>query len=268
MAYFRSPFRFFVFLLIIAAVLFILYGVGLLNPVVSGAKVITNPVKGGFTWVGDTFSGWLSFVGDISNMDEENENLRQEVDGLKSENTKLKEIVHENEQLRQEIGFQHEHAYDTIPAAVIGRSLNPGLKIIEINIGSSRGIEENMPVIVSQGLLAGIVTEVFETSSTVLLLPDKQSNVNAVVQDSRASGIVKGQHGLDLRMELIPQNEEINTGQTIVTSGLAGVFPAGLLIGVAHDIEETPNSLFKEARIEPAVDFDHLEIVFVITGAR
>ncbi|MFC1721344.1 rod shape-determining protein MreC [Patescibacteria group bacterium] len=264
----RSPLRSFIILLIIAVVFFILYGVGVLNPMVGIAKVILSPVQRGFTVVGDKVGGWFSFIGDISQMDEENNELRQQVDDLMSANAKLREITHENELLRAEIGFQHEYAYETVPAAIVSRSTDPSLRAIEINVGKNKGVEVDMPVIVSAGLLVGRVTEVFETTASVILLVDKQSSINAIVQDTRASGIINGEHGLDLRMDLIPQNEEIQSGQTVVTSGLAGIFPAGLLIGEVGEVQESQNALFKEARITPAVDWDHLEIVFVVTGSR
>lgn len=264
----RSPFRLFIILLVLAVVFFILYGVGLLKPIVGGAKVVFSPVQRVFSVAGDRVGGWFSFVGEISQMDDENRELRKSLDELMSENAKLKEIAHENELLRAEIGFQHEYAYDIIPAAVVSRSTDPSLRAIEVNVGKSKGIEIDMPVIISSGLLVGRVTEVFENTSTVILIIDKQSSINALVQDTRASGIVNGEHGLDLKMDLIPQNEDIESGQSVVTSGLAGVFPSGLLIGEVGEIQESQNALFKEARINPAVDFDHLEIVFVVTGSK
>ena len=171
-------------------------------------------------------------------------------------------------QLRQEIGFQYEHEYDTVPAAVIGRSTDPGLQTVSINVGENRGIAKDMPVIIGEGLLVGRVTEIGLNTATILLLSDRQSVVNAIVQDTRASGIVRGRHGLELLMDSIPQNEEIVNGQSIVTSGLGGGFPSGLLIGEIKEVHESSNELFKEARLLPAVNFDRLEIVFVLTGTH
>lgn len=268
MSYFRSPIRLFIVLLSVAVVFFILYGLGILKPVVGGVKYVLNPVERFFNSTGETVSGWFSFVGDISEMDEENTEMRQEIDQLRSENAKLKEIVHENELLRQEIGFQHEFSYDTTPAAVVSRSTDPALKVIQVNVGANQGISVDMPVIVGEGLLVGRISEVFPSSATILLMIDKQSSVNAVVQDTRASGIIHGEHGLDLQMELIPQNEDVQSGQSVVTSGLAGIYPSGLMIGTVAEVQESENALFKEARLNPAADFDHLEIVFVVTGAK
>ncbi len=268
MPYFRSPIRLFIVLLIVAVAFFILYGLGILSPVVGAVKYVISPVQRLFTNSGDAVAGWFSFVGDIEKMDEDNESMRQEIDRLHSENAKLKEMVHENELLRAEVGFQHEFSYETVPAAVISRSTDPALKAIEINVGARQGVAVDMPVIVSEGLLVGRVVEVFAGTSTVLLTIDKQSSINAVVQDTRANGIVHGEHGLDLRMELIPQNEDIQPEQTVVTSGLAGIYPAGLLVGKVGEVRESQNALFKEARLDPVTDFDHLEIVFVVTGAN
>jgi len=266
--YFRSPIRLLIVLLSVAVVFFILYGLGVLKPVVGGVKYVLSPVERFLSSTGDSVAGWFSFVGDISEMDEENNDMRQEIDRLRSENAKLKEIVHENELLRQEIGFQHEFSYNTVPAAVVSRSTDPSLKVIEINVGANQGISVDMPVIVGEGLLVGRVSEVFPGSATVLLINDKQSSVNAVVQDTRASGIIHGEHGLDLQMELIPQNEDVQPQQSVVTSGLAGIYPSGLLVGTVAEVQESENALFKEARLAAAADFDHLEIVFVVTGSK
>jgi rod shape-determining protein MreC len=267
-SYFRSPTRLLIMLLLIAVVFFVLYGVGWLQPVVGYTKVVFSPIQRFFTATGDTVAGWFSFVGDISEMDESNKSLRQQVDDLRSENTKLREMVHQNELLREEIGFQNEFAYETRPAAVISRSNDPALQVVEINIGTSQGVKTDMPVIVSAGLLVGKVVTVRETTATVQLLIDRQSSVNALVQDTRANGIVSGKHGLDLKMDLIPQNEGIEPGQSVVTSGLEGIYPGGLLVGQVDQVQESQNALFKEARLIPVVDFSHLEIVFVVLGTK
>ena len=139
---------------------------------------------------------------------------------------------------------------------------------MSINVGENRGIAKDMPGIIGEGLLVGRVTEIGLNTATILLLSDRQSVVNAIVQDTRASGIVRGRHGLELLMDSIPQNEEIVNGQSIVTSGLGGGFPSGLLIVEIKEVHESSNELFKEARLLPAVNFDRLEIVFVLTGTH
>ncbi len=264
----RSPFQLFLILLIIVVTFFILYGVGAIQPVFNAGQAIFQPVLSGFSWVGNRVGNWFYFLGSIGEMDEKNKELQTKVDTLLSDNTKLKEMLRENELLRQEIGFQYEHKYDTVPGAVIGRSTDPGLQTAVINVGENRGIARDMPVIMGEGLLVGRVTEVGFNTATVLMLNDRQSVVNAVVQDTRASGIVRGKHGLELLMDSIPQNEEISAGQSIITSGLGGGFPSGLLIGEIKEVQESSNELFKEVRLLPAVNFDRLEIVFVLTGTR
>lgn len=264
----RSPFQLFLILLIIVVAFFILYGVGAMQPVIAAGQAVFQPVLGAFSWVGNRVDGWFDFLGSIGEMDEKNQELQTRVDQLLSDNTKLKEMLRENELLRQEVGFQYEHRYDTVPAAVIGRSTDPGLQTVEVNVGENRGIVKDMPVILGDGLLVGRVTVVGFNSATVLLLSDRQSVVNAIVQDTRASGIVRGKHGLELLMDSIPQNEGISAGQMVITSGLGGGFPAGLLIGEIKEVQESSNELFKEARLLPVVNFDRLEIVFVLTGTH
>ncbi len=268
MAKTRSPFQLFLILLIIVVAFFILYGVGAIQPLVNAGQAVFQPVLSGFSWVGNRVGNWFEFLGSIGQMDERNKELQSRLDQLQSDNTKLKEMLRENEQLRQEIGFQYEHNYDTVPAAVIGRSTDPGLQTVSINVGENRGLSKDMPVIIGDGLLVGRVADVGFNTATVLLLSDRQSVINAVVQDTRASGIVRGRHGLELLMDSIPQNEEIAGGQSVITSGLGGGFPSGLLIGEIKEVQESSNELFKEARLLPAANFDRLEIVFVLTGTH
>jgi rod shape-determining protein MreC len=108
------------------------------------------------------------------------------------------------------------------------------------------------------------VVEVEQYNAKVLLISDSDSMVNAITQDSRVSGIVKGTTGLGLDMEMIPINKEIKTGETVLTSGRNDNFPAGLIIGKISDVILKETDIFQKAAIQSAVNFSELESVFVI----
>jgi rod shape-determining protein MreC len=100
----------------------------------------------------------------------------------------------------------------------------------------------------------------------VRLIIDQSSAVNARLQDARAEGTVFGQLQGTLLMDLIPQEALVEPDEMVLTSGLGGKFPAGIVIGQVTSVQRQPAELFQQAQMRPLVDFDHLEIVSVITS--
>jgi rod shape-determining protein MreC len=122
-----------------------------------------------------------------------------------------------------------------------------------------------MPVLTHRGLV-GRVTEAAPHSSKVLLITDPSSAVNALIQDSRATGVVQGLVGQGLTMRYIQQTEEITPGDLVLTSGLGGNFPTRLIIGQVTSVTKKDVELFQEATVRPSVDFGRLEMVMVLTS--
>jgi rod shape-determining protein MreC len=113
--------------------------------------------------------------------------------------------------------------------------------------------------------LVGRVREVGDGWSRVLLIVDTKSSVNALTQSTRANGLVEGQPDGSLVMRNIPQGDIVSVGDTVFTSGLGGNFPRQLLIGQVTGVERKDFELYQTATVQPTVDFDHLEVVLVIT---
>jgi rod shape-determining protein MreC len=111
----------------------------------------------------------------------------------------------------------------------------------------------------------GRIVEVGFTSSKVLLIIDARSSVNALVQRSRASGVVEGILGGTLAMKYISQDQEVSVGDVILTSGLGGNFPKGIVIGQVVGVHQQDIEMFQQAQVRPTVDLGHLERVLVIT---
>src|SRR5207245_2213001 len=122
-----------------------------------------------------------------------------------------------------------------------------------------------MTVVTPRGLV-GQVIEVTPNTSKVLLITDVSSSVDALVQSNRAKGVVNGSRTANLTMTYIPQREKIQTGDRIVTSGLGGVYPSGVLVGMVTDVRQNDVDLFQDALVEPAVDFGRLEEVMIIVN--
>ena len=153
---------------------------------------------------------------------------------------------------------------ELVLASVIGQDLFGLNRYFLIDKGRGDGIREKSAVITAGNLLVGRVVETLDSFSKVRLLTDPGSRVSALLQDSEVTGLVKSNHGLDLIIDLLPQGEAVRENETVVTSGLAGLFPAGLLIGRIQTVVSSDAQISQIAKIKPAVDFANLKKVFVI----
>ncbi len=134
--------------------------------------------------------------------------------------------------------------------------------------GSEQGLREDLPVLTWRGLV-GRVVEVEPASARVLLLTDANSSISGRIQDpeSRATGVVRGRNDDFVLMQYLPQGESVRTGDLVITSGLGGVFPAGLPIGKVVQVRRRDQDLFQEALVEPAAPLRHLERLYVVRTA-
>lgn len=215
--------------------------------------------------VGEKISGFFNFLGNVQNLSKDNVSMSEEISRLMSENASLKEVRRENDMLRNQLKLSSQTKYQLDTALVIGKDPGNIANELTINKGASEGIKPDMPVIVSEGVLVGRVSEVFDHSARVLLITDTRSRVNAVEQQTRATGILRGQHGLGLVLDTVPQNEVLQEGGVIITSGLGGIFPNGLVVGKISDIQTSDNELFQQASIQPLFHLRELDLVFIIT---
>ncbi len=197
--------------------------------------------------------------------------LKKEIEQLSLENQALREYEAEAKRLKELVEFKDAtlESYDLLAASVIARSPNNWNKTLVINRGSKNGVEKDMAVISPDGLV-GRVGSVSKNSAHISLISDRELAVGAVLQESRETGgIVEGigNSGL-LRMINIPYYSSIKKGDRVVTSGLSLTYPSGIDIGFVEEILKEPNGLLLSATVKPAVDFNKLEEVLVITGYR
>ncbi len=152
---------------------------------------------------------------------------------------------------------------EMILASVIGSDAISWAKMITIDKGSNDGLKKNMAVITYEGLVGHIVQTVPHYSK-VLLITDVRSAVDALDQDNRTRGVVIGKGSDICEMKYIPHDADIRIGHPVISSGLGGVFPKGLLIGKVSKVEETEKGLFKNVVVTPSVKISFLEEVFVL----
>lgn len=253
-------------ILLILAVLLLLIFLNFFWPTLFGSffSKITTPFQTAFNIGSQKIYDFSKTLFSLPSLSRDNKILKEENLELTLEIIKFKEKALENEALKAQLDQELERGIKLLMARVVGWEPQNLGRYILINKGLEKGVRVGMPVVDKAGCLVGKVSKVFSNTSQVLLITDPTSSVNALIQESRASGIVKGKYGLGLFMDLIPQDEEISENYVVITSGLGGQFPQGIFIGKVNRIVEQETEIFKKAWIKPAVDFNHLEIIFVM----
>ncbi|MCL7452350.1 MAG: rod shape-determining protein MreC [Anaerolineae bacterium] len=206
---------------------------------------------------------------DLRDLRQRNEELAAENARLLLDNVRLREIQAEAALLRDLLNFKQANpGYEARGARVIGRVIghdpNNLQRFVTLDVGREAGLAPNMPVTTDRGLV-GRIREVGDGWSRVLLIIDTKSSVNALTQSTRANGLIEGQPDGSLVMRNIPQGDVVSVGDTVFTSGLGGNFPRQLLIGQVTGVERKDFELYQTATVQPTVDFDHLEVVLIIT---
>jgi rod shape-determining protein MreC len=194
---------------------------------------------------------------------EENESLRATIIELEREAGAAREHASENVRLRGLLQVAADHRAEGIAASVIGGDPSGWSKGVVINRGSSSGVREGMAVIHAGGVV-GQVIAVQSDAARVLLVSDPTSGVDVLLQDSRARGVLEGTGDNVCELKFISKDSQVKTGETIITSGMDGVFPKGILVGWVTQTGQTPGSLFQAIEVRPAVDFSKLEEVLLV----
>lgn len=209
-------------------------------------------------------NGFFNFLFSMNFLNQENIELKQENLKLFGQIIQLEEVVRENEFLRQQMGLELSENNSLILAHVIGWDSSNSRKSFLINKGAKDGVKKKAAIITSGNILVGQTIEVFDSFSRIQSILDPNSRINALIQESGITGLIRGNQGLNLILDLLPQREEIKEGEIVITSGLAGLFPSGLLIGKIQKVFSLDVQMSQTAEVEPITDFNNLEKVFVI----
>jgi rod shape-determining protein MreC len=223
--------------------------------------------------VSGTYRGGAGTGRGVQTIDElvtENQRLRLEVERLTRDGARAPELQRENDELRELLALKRAGAaFQWADAQVIGFDATNLVRSAVIDRGGRDGLVDGMTVMTPRGLVGKIV-RLGPTAARVLLVTDPGSSVNAMVQRSRAKGVVYGQRGAagssQLVLRYVPQGEEMRTGDRVITSGLGGIFPEGIAIGQVTQVRQQGTDMFQEATVEPYVEFARIETVFVITN--
>ena len=258
--------------IIIALILlgFVLDRLGYMGSVRAYVQTALAPLQRSATSLGQEVSQSFEQTESLETLQARNAELEALNNELTVENIRLREVERENEVLRQLLNYSRSNSqFSYQPTTVRGRSVGVDptnlLYYVYTDVGIRDGVAKNMPVVTERGLV-GRVTAVGPNSAQVLMLIDPVSAVNAIVQNSRTTGIVRGNIDGTLLMERIAQNETVNPGDIVLTSGLGGNFPDKLVIGQVTEVIQRDQDMFQTARIRPTVDFGTLETMFIITS--
>jgi len=196
---------------------------------------------------------------------EENAYLKTELEKLRfKENNYYLEIENANRRLRELLEFKKKSPYKLVPAELLAHSPDNLFRVIYINRGRKDNVTEGMGVVTAQGL-AGKVIEVYPDQSKVLLILDKRCKIGVRIQRTRDIGILQGTGVIDkCELQYILSKADVKVGDKVVTSGLGGLFPPGIVVGYVSCIEKKPNYLFQKIEVKPAVDFGKLEELFLV----
>lgn len=193
----------------------------------------------------------------------ENDKLKKELSSAIEKNSQLSEIELSNLRFRNLLNFQKTMTGRTLAAELISKDPSPWYKTAIIDKGKTDGIKKGFPVVTPEGIV-GQVVDVFSHYSKVLLIVDRNSAVDALAQRTRARGIVKGESMGQCYAKYVLRKHDIKIGDTIVSSGLDGVFPKGLRIGRVSGVIRRNSGIFQEVTVTPYVDFEKFEEVLVI----
>ncbi len=232
-------------------------GAALLSEVLHPFQLLEAEVS---TDVSNIWRRYIYLVG----LDGENQELRSRLAHLEAQNSRLIEHMSENERLRKLLQIPEQSPLRGVGAMVIGYDPSNWSQTITVDKGLRDGLTVGMPVLEGDGVV-GQVVAIGPTASKVLLITDHLSGVDSIVQGGRMRGVVEGA-GLNLaRLRFGASEEEVKIGDRVITSGMDGVFPKGLLIGVVTAVRKDRHALFQLVDIEPAVDVTRLESVLIVT---
>lgn len=224
---------------------------------------VTGPFTGLINAAWDSCNGtWKNYVNLIGTA-KENVAFRAKLDELEGRASLVNELERENGRLRELLKFSTERQLAGVTASVIGGDASGWVKGITVNKGSLDGVAPGMPVLHPRGVV-GQVVAVSTGSARVLLVSDHASGVDVLTQESRARGVVEGAGERVCELKFIPKEFHIKEGEQVLTSGMDGVYPKGVLVGTVSQVGAATSGLFKTVEVKPAVDLARIEEVLIV----
>lgn len=249
---------------IIAAIGLLLLAVSrqtVVRPLIEAILFVAQPVVAAETSTARKGINFFSIVTDLKSLAQENSELAAKNRELEAQIAQLKEVEHENTILRQELSFTAESKDTYIPAQLIGRTTGGAIKDLIVNRGRSDGVATGQ-MAVAQGYLVGVVNHVEDRQANISLLTHPRSIIPVIVQESRATGLLRGGIG-GLTMTDLLIDAEVKPGDTVITSGLGGGLESGVVVGKVSAVNSKSGDITKKASLKSSIDIAKLEMIFI-----
>ena len=260
--------RTFVWTGFLAAAAFLLMGASqftLLDPVENLTLNLTSPLQRVLSDTTRPLADWVNNLTDAGALSEENQQLRAENERLTNDLALARENAIAQERADDLNAVQAAFPDDVFVAAgVVQRDATNSRSLVAIDKGSSDGVREGMIIVTEGRSLVGTVSKVLDDYAWVTLITDPKSAVSAMVQESRAEGVVAGNYEGDLIMEFVGQGAVVKEGDFVITSGIGGGYPEGVVIGRVSSVEKTEQDLFQEVSVDHLASLTDLEDVLVL----
>lgn len=225
---------------------------------------ITSPIQSAISWsLEQMVSGFQNYIylwhtrQDNLALLEENRKLLNSIAGFQ-------ETQQENLRLRKLLNFQEKFKLESVVARVIAKDVSTEFRAIRINRGENSGIQKNMAVLTNEGIV-GRVLRTTKTTADVVTILDLLSAVDAIVERSRARGIVEGMTDETCALKYVLRTDDIQPNDVLISSGLEGVFPKGVPVGIVSKVNRKTFGITQEVEVRPSVDFSKLEEVLIVT---
>lgn len=238
---------------------------GMIHSLRGAAMTVTSPVRMLGGAVAAPFNAIGNAIGNAGASSETLSELKKENERLTAKVAELFEAQETAARLEKLVGLQSTYSLKSTAARIIGSTGDAWFNAVIIDKGTNAGFEVGMPVCSSGGVIGQII-EVSATTSTVRLVSDEQSGISAMVQGSRAQGMLRGQADGTLRLEYVVSDAEVSAGDIIITSGIGGSFPKGLPLGTVASINRAANAVYYTIIVRPASTAENNEEVLVITS--
>ena len=256
-----------VLFLIIGGILGLALG-GYLAPMV---KVALSPLIGIQEWISGRYLAivdFITFPRDVASLRQQNSDLQNKIASLETQVIQLQQQLSEAQLFSSLLDFAGSNLDNQYKGAtVIGQDPVPFLRYIQIDKGSDDGVRHGMPVVTQQGLV-GRVDAVTAGAARVQLITDSAFSVNVRLQNSQADALLTGSVTGELTLQMIPQDVVVKPGELVLTSGLGGNYPKGIVVGQVITVRKRDNDLFQTASIQPAADLANLRAVLYIVNFR
>src|SRR4051812_1649625 len=204
---------------------------------------------------------WTGYVG-LRGVRAENEALRRDLASAQVEIQQQRALADRTRSLEDILQLGNSIALQTTAAQIIGAAASPDFRTVTIDKGTAQGLRTDMAVLAPKGVVGRVVVSA-PRASRVQLLVDRNAAAGALIERSRAQGVVVGAGDDRLRLEYVSETSDVQKGDTVVTSGIDGIYPKGFVIGEVDSVEKT-GVTFRTIGIRPAVDFSALEDVLVV----